>query len=330
VQSGEVDFAGGQLAVPLNAELVTVNDIDDEYSAPRDMEFIVGLDRQLPGNMALSASYTYRRATRQVYTPYIGVNGTDWVACDPISSNGFTTQTCFDLGPGNLAALNANNGGVQLTNRPDYNRRYQGVELTLLKRLANKWSGRVAFGYNDWTEHFDGTAGIQDPNAAIYDTYGLTLFSSHIVTDAKIDGGQLGVFSTGSGTLYWVGGSKWQLSANALYQLPAGFEIAGNLYGRQGYLRPINITLDTLLGDTVLATPEVDSEHLPNVWNLDLRLAKNINVGSARVGLTADVFNVFNSNTTLRQTDAADAASLNRILQIMNPLIARFGVRVSF
>ncbi|HEY7411774.1 MAG TPA: TonB-dependent receptor plug domain-containing protein, partial [Vicinamibacteria bacterium] len=329
VQPGEVDFAGGLLAPPVNTELSTVNDIDDDYSAPRDMEFIVGVDHQLPGNVALSASYTYRKATRAPYAPFIGVNGTDWVECAPTSARGFTTQTCFDLGPENAAALEANNFGSIATNRPDYSRRYQGIELTVLKRLADRWSGRVSFGYNDWTEHFDGTAGIQDPNASIYDTYGLSTWGSHILTDAKVDGGQIGVFSTGSGTLYWVGG-KWQFSANALYQLPAGFEIAGNLYGRQGYLRPVNITLDTFLGDTVLGTPTTDSQRLPNVWNLDLRLAKNFNFGNARLGLTADVFNVFNSNTTLRQVDAADSSAFNRIDQIMNPLIARFGVRLSF
>jgi hypothetical protein len=188
---------------------------------------------------------------------------------------------------------------------------------------------RVSFGYNDWTEHFDGREGIVNPNPSIYDSYGLANFSSSIVTDAKIDGGQIGVFSTGSGTLYWVGG-KWQMSANALYQLPAGFEIAANIYGRQGYLRPINITVDNTFADTNLAVDAVDAERLPNVWNVDLRLAKNIALGNSRFTLVADVFNVFNSGTVLRRVDAADSAAFNRIDQIMNPLLVRFGAKITF
>jgi len=41
------------------------------------------------------------------------------------------------------------------------------------------------------------------------------------------------------------------------------------------------------------------------------------------------VFNVFNSGTVLRRVDAADSA-FNRIDQILNPLLVRFGARLSF
>jgi len=188
---------------------------------------------------------------------------------------------------------------------------------------------RVAFSYNDWTEHFNGRDGIQDPTPSIYDTYGNSAFGQTIVTDAKKDGGQLAVYSAGSGTPYFVS-AKWQIAASALYQLPAGFEIAGNLYGRQGYPRPINITVDNFINDTALAVSDVDTVRLDNIWNLDLRLAKNMTLaGNLRLGLTADAFNVFNANTVLRRGDAADGA-LNRINQVMNPRLIRFGMRLTF
>jgi hypothetical protein len=327
VQRNEVNLAGGQVLPPANVELSTVNQIDSDYSAFRDMEAIFGFDRQLATNLALTASYTFRRASNQPYAPYIGVDNTDWVSCGTLTENGYTTN-CFDVGPRNLAALEANGFGVLLSNRPGYSRRYQGLELTLLKRLSNKWMGRVAFGYNDWTEHFDGRDGIQNPNPTIYDSYGNNVAPTAVVTDAKTDGGQIGVWSFGSGIIYAVGG-KWQLSANALYQLPGGFEIAGNLYGRQGYLRPINISVPNELGDTNLAT-EVGSDRHPNVWNLDLRLAKSLSLGTARFTLMADVFNVLNSNTVLRRVDSADSAVFNRVDQILNPLLVRFGAKLTF
>ena len=43
-------------------------------------------------------------------------------------------------------------GGALLTNRPDYTRTYNGLELTLNKRLADKWFGRMAFSLMNWTE----------------------------------------------------------------------------------------------------------------------------------------------------------------------------------
>ena len=120
--------------------------------------------------------------------------------------------------------------------------------------------------------------------------------------------------------------SKWQLSANALYQIGEGFEIAGNLYARQGYIRPINLTVDNTFADTVLAVG-VGDERLPDIWNVDVRLAWNRNLGRARLNLSADVFNAFNSSTVLRRVDAADSSSFNRIDQILNPLLVRFGAR---
>lgn len=323
----EVDLAGGRLGTPVNVQLSTVNEIDPDYRAPRDTEFLVGIEREVLPNFAVGATYTYRRTTNTPYLSYIGVNGTDWVSCGSVSGNGYTAP-CMDVGPANAAALDANDSGQRLSNRPGYHRSYSGVELTAVKRLANRWMGRVGFGYNEWTESFDGTAGIQNPLPVLYDGYGYYGLST-ILTDAKKSGGQIGYYSTGSGTLYWMP-SKWQLSANALYQIGKGFEVAGNLYARQGYIRPVNLALDNTFADAVMAG-DVGEERLPDIWNVDLRLAWNGSLGGkATIGLSADVFNVFNSSTTLRQVDTADSDTFNRIDQILNPLLVRFGMRLTF
>jgi hypothetical protein len=322
----EVDIAGGQLGVPVNAELQTVNQLDPDYRAPRDLELLGGIDRELAPNFALGLTYTYRRTTHTPYASYLGVNGSDWVPCDGISSNGYSVP-CLDLGPANAAALEAASGGLLLSNRPDYHRSYSGIEVTAVKRLSNRWMGRLGFGYNNWTESFDGTGGIQNPLPVVYDNYGYQSWGSTVLADPKKSGGQVGYLSVGSGTLYWMP-SKWQLSANALYQLGKGFEIAGNLYGRQGYIRPISITVGNTFNDSVLAVGLGD-QRLPDIWNLDMRLAWNKGLGKAQLNLTADVFNVFNSGTVLRRVDAADGA-FDRIDQILNPLLVRFGARLSF
>jgi Carboxypeptidase regulatory-like domain/TonB-dependent Receptor Plug Domain len=323
----EVDLAGGSLGAPVNAELFTVNEIDPDYKAPRDTEFLVGIERELVPNFAVGATYTYRRNTRVPYFSYIGVDGTDWVPCESVSSNGYTAS-CLDLGPANSAAAEAASYGQRLTNRPNYHRTYSGVEVTAVKRLSNRWMGRVGFGYNDWTESFDGTAGIQNPLPVLYDGYGYYGLSTAL-TDAKKSGGQVGYYSSGSGTIYWMP-SKWQFSANGLYQIGKGFEIAGNLYARQGYIRPISLSVDNTFADSVLAV-DVGKERLPDIWNVDLRLAWNGTLaGRTQLGFSADVFNAFNSSTVLRRVDTADSDNFNRIDQIMNPLLVRFGMRLTF
>jgi hypothetical protein len=139
--------------------------------------------------------------------------------------------------------------------------------------------------------------------------------------------------SGGSGKVYYTN-AKWQLNINGLYQLPAGFEIAANLFGRQGYPRPFYLRLDTGALDgiiNVLAVSKVDQTRLPNLWNLDLRLAKNFKAGGLNVIGSVECFNALNGNTELwRVVDASSATAFNRLDEILSPRIVRFGLRLTF
>jgi hypothetical protein len=330
VQRDEVNVAGGLTQPPLNAALETVNKIDPNYNAPNDTEFILGFDREVAPNFAVGVSGTWRRTSDSIWFPYLGVDNSGWVQLPTVTENGYSISP-FDLTPDNLAKAEANGFGQQLTNRPGYYRQFKGVELTAQKRLAGKWMARAAFSYNDWTEHFDGKDGIQNPTPVLYDTYGNSLFGQTVITDSNTNGSQIAYFTLGSGKTYWVN-AKWQTNVSALYQLPSGFEIAGNLYGRQGYPRVTSIDYESGLGTlSAIATPDITAVRTPDVWNVDLRLAKNFKLGStARLNLTADLFNVFNSGTVLVRQGNADSTILNRINEILAPRIARFGLRLSF
>jgi hypothetical protein len=331
ISPSQVNLSQPNLRPPVNFTPTTSNTIDPNLRPRRDTEVIVGLDREVGPNFAVAANYTYRRTLNQYYAPWIGVNGTDWVPCAASTGNAFSAP-CLTMGPTNAAAINANNFGYNLTNRPDYNRVYQGLELTALKRLSNKWMARVAFSYNDWTENYGSSAGIQDPNPTLFDSYyAFSTGTADGVTNAQVNGGQLAAYSNGSGTTYWIG-AKWQLSANAMYQLPAGFQVAANLFARQGYPRPLSETSNNNLGEQVLVTGVgVGDVRLPNVWNLDFRLAKGFRLGrTANMIVSADLFNVFNNNVTIRLNDFPDSSAFNQIAEIENPRLVRFGVRVTF
>ena len=69
--------------------------------------------------------------------------------------------------------------------------------------------------------------------------------------------------------------------------------------------------------------------HLP--VDVDLRLAKNFKLGDrGRITLSAEVFNVFNSNTEMNRINQANSSAYGRLDEILAPRIARFGARVSF
>jgi hypothetical protein len=327
-QPNEVDFAdgvqyyGGPFDPAHPDQAITVRQIDPNYKAPKDYEAIVGIDREVAPDFALSAAYTWRRSVDQRnWDQRTGFTSADYIAQAPVTKNGYTAQI-FVPDPDLVSATS--NGFIR-GNRPDYHQSYSGIELSLIKRLSNKWMGRAAFSYMNWTEHLTG------PGAAINPTSSDT--AARGLSGPQVEGGQVAPRSSGSGKGDIFFGAKWQFSANALYQLPAGFEISTAVYGRQGFARPIVLQLSGGADGNVrvLATPTIDSVRYPNLWDVDLRLAKNMHLaGDANLTFSAELFNALNSNTELNRYRFAQSGSFNRLDEVLSPRIARFGVRLTF
>ena len=148
----------------------------------------------------------------------------------------------------------------------------------------------------------------------------------------------MGFRSTGSGAKDSVFlSSKWQFYLNAMYQLPLNFNVAGSLFGRQGY--PINWFrrfqgADGELRD--LAVGDLDDQRYDDVMNLDLRLEKVVPITtSANLTISADVFNVTNEDTILQRFNRLNRTGLavgntNDIKEIQSPRVWRFGLRLAF
>ena len=164
----------------------------------------------------------------------------------------------------------------------------------MIKRLSNKWMARVAFSYQDWKEYLDGPGAVENPTRN--DVTGGTTGGGMPASGPQVDDGFVAPRSTGSGKGDIFYNSKWQVNANALYELPANFEISASLYGRQGFPRPIVLALGSGNDGSVrtLGTTNLDDNTYPNLWNFDLRLANNIRLGGERsLTIAAELFNVF-------------------------------------
>jgi hypothetical protein len=161
---------------------------------------------------------------------------------------------------------------------------------------------------------------------------GAIINPSHLDLDPQIDGAQHVEFAVGSGKNYYTS-AKWQVNVNGMYQLPGGFEIAANLFGRQGYPKPVYLQLDLGALDgvpNVLAVSTTDQIRLKNLWDLDLRLAKSLRLGGASLTLAGEIFNALNSNTELYRNPSASSTSFNRLDEILAPRIARVSARFTF
>jgi hypothetical protein len=139
--------------------------------------------------------------------------------------------------------------------------------------------------------------------------------------------------------------AKWQFNVSGAYQLPLGFTVAGNFYGRQGY--PIAYYVieastipqaDGTKGDGITRrayVTAIDASRYGWAHQLDLRLDKNIPITSTISATVAvDMFNVLNDititqrNSRLLQT--SKTTGTNTIFETQAPRIVRFSGRISF
>ena len=93
------------------------------------------------------------------------------------------------------------------------------------------------------------------------------------------------------------------------------------------------------LGAATVALEEVGERRFENVYQLDLRVAKDFRVFSfGTVSVGADIFNATNQRTILQRNGAilnnsgADAATSGgyRITEIQAPRVYRIGAKVTF
>ena len=306
--------------------VTSVDRIDPNLKAPHTLAAVAGIEREVMPNLAAGASYTYTRTTdvssnfTNFYTPWIGLTLADYSA-GPRLTGTLPDGTPYDVQTmiPSAAVIAANGNGTLLTNYPGYYSYYNGVEFTMTKRMSNRWMARASAAWNAPKEHY-GTAVNEQGNPTRTDTTPL------------VNGGAYTVRSGGSGAGDIFIHAKWQMNVNGLYMLPGGVQIAGNLFGRQGYPFPIYRTaaLGTDGTRRVLLTPKLDTFRLDNLWDLDLRAAKTFRLRLVSFEAMADLFNVFNANTELVRNRNAAATTFNTLQQNLSPRILRFGVRATF
>src|SRR5581483_7286264 len=183
---------------------------------------------------------------------------------------------------------------------------------------------RGSFTYSDW--QWSQVSGVPDRTAF--------LGAGNFVGDQVLQGQAL---PSGSRQSVYIN-SKWSYNVNGLYQVspdrPWAFNVGFNLNGRQGYPVPYYRKVFNLPGgvpyDNVMVTSTTDSVRLPNLHLLDMRVEKDIALGSMNLNLGVDVFNVTNESTVLQRQHRLGIGSSNYVTEILSPRIFRLGARLSF
>jgi hypothetical protein len=257
-------------------------------------------------------------ATRNDYVP---------VTTNAVLPNGSSVPvTYYVLRPG------VTTGQGLFLHNGDYETTYKGASLTFNKRLSNRWMMRGNVSYSDW---YWSKAGDR-PDPTILLNGGVTDNTYVRQGDQFVQGS-----GTGSGAKAFVFiNSKWSFALNGMYQIlpdrPWGFNVAGNLTGRQGYPDPYFTRISPPLpggatGDNVQIGPS-DSNRVDNIIDFDLRAEKEFTFNNFGLTLGVDCFNLFNEAFVLQRRDRLFTSARNAgfVTEVLSPRIFRFGARLSF
>jgi Carboxypeptidase regulatory-like domain len=218
---------------------------------------------------------------------------------------------------------------------------YKGVDLILNKRLSNKWMMNTSFTWQDQRTYWNGE--YFNP-------------TNQWAFDGQPYGDWGGAASGKQSALMY---TRWMVKVSGLYQLPWGFNASATFNAREGWSVPNYYTLTypynapnstAGTGNTIYTQFQTD-EKLPTFYNITFRLEKKIIVGSGRLYLMADVFNLLNSNmairsyprnfgtarfrtagtpATMQQYDSSYYNYTGLLNEVLNPRIIRFGARFEF
>ena len=356
------------------ASVAATRRIDYGMKVPTTDEFIVGGEHQLLTDFSVGVNFTYRKYhnlyvtrfekhqgqgdfyTQADYVPATYPNGTPVVAggtftlVDPITKQTIATfntatQAVWMLAPGVPTPTYR-----VLSTRPGYSQKYDGVEVTATKRLSHNWMFRANATYGSYTENCNGNAFANPTPALNINGRGSPTLSTPTASGGPVacQNGQIAPQSAGSGAFGndFIN-AKWSANLTGVYIFPWEINLGANLNARQGYPAELRDAVSGLPGGTinVLLNP-VGEIRFPNVYELDLRLAKDFTI-MHRVGVTlsGDLFNAPNQRTILqRETlilstagNAKDPSTATtsrsagwRIAELQSPRVWRLGVKFTY
>jgi outer membrane receptor protein involved in Fe transport len=290
--------------------------MDDNLSMPFMHQYSIGLERELFRDLSVGVSFIHR-STRN-FIDSVLINGTfePFTFTDEETGRQYTLYRQTNDPSENLYILT----NVHKDKYPiisfEPQRKYSGLEFMINKKFSNKWTLLATYIYSKSTGNIDNlwngrgsnstgsSSMFKDPNNQINAEGRLSIDPEHMI---KIQG-----------------------SVILPMDITVGFYLlhqSGNTYNRRIRIPSDLLTPGQSANVSRLLADEAGSRYrYPSLTRLDLRIQKDFKFGNFRVGLLADIFNVFNAGTITDVNDTAE--QFNEIQDIMYPRRFRLGLRL--
>ena len=306
--------AGGAPATPVARSGGSTSRVDPKIQRPYSDEINVGYEQQVVGSLRVGVNYYYRTNKNQIGgynmaappTSYTAVTNSPTTGAPIVNPLTGAPMTLYALDPALKGKTDLMITNVGLLNDNSYN----AVEFTAVKRFNRKWQVLSGFTIQRSKGFLPGgtTTNYNDPNVLINRKNSILDYDSTYVF--KVDAtyqAPLGIASSVNFQHY----SGYPLDPN--YGVPSNFFNVGLPQG----------------GVTVNLEPR-GQQRLSGVNMLNLRLSRPTKV-SERITVEplVDFFNLLNANTVVGVATSY-GPNFMRPVDMLNPFIARFGLKVTF
>jgi hypothetical protein len=305
-------LAGGQTDHLQTNGSVAGDTIDPNTKMSYVSEFVAGFEREILPNTSFGVRYIYRDIGRvledEANCPIVGyfLPQTSSTACANVSYILTNPSSATQINPAAIAAYPA----FANVSFADPVHKYDAVEVTLNRRMSNHWSGLASYRWSRLRGNYEGfyrdDNGQSDPGiSSLYD------FPQNDPTYTSVGVPQFG----------FQGNIQYQGDPNGILPLdrPNQFKLFGNylignlnlglgINGSSGApLTPLAPNPDYGNGGEIPTAPRGSGiqtvngfmTRTPFTTEVDFQAAYSINLGTRKLTLMADIFNLFDEQTVL-------------------------------
>jgi hypothetical protein len=238
----------------------------DDLKRPVSNEYTVELQRELPQGIVFSAGYVHRQTRRNIATSNTAAPPSSWIG--PITVTEVTSgRTVQVWNRGTAASANLH------SNSKDADTNYHGGDITLRKRMSDRWSMQGGASFGKVTAATRG-GNRNDPNIT-------SAFDSNVITE---------------------GDRPWSYRLSGVYELPYQLFLSGTWQFQAGppettIVLVTNQTIALAQGNQSVQVAPVGDVRFPNTATLDLNIRKVWRLGRQTLAPRLEIFNATNEST---------------------------------
>ena len=279
--------------------LGTTNRFADDLKWPSAVEYSIGVQRSLPYEMVAGVTYINRRRGDEIGSKNLAVPTNTYIPLTVTEVSSGAVVTVYNQAPALRGKFD-----VLYGNYPEMDTEFNGVDITLNKRLSHRWMmmGSASFGKSTG-DIYGSSFDLNDPN----NSFRRGLIGNEVPFSLKIFG---------------------------LYQLPYNIQFSGTVQHFTGFPELTTVLVSSNTVALTRVTQRVTYEprgttRLPDVNMADISVRKAFSNGRYSIEPIMDVFNVTNGSA-IRARSTQLGPSYGVASDVVRGRIIKFGVNVRF